>query len=82
MNAVSYSAGWMRGLCAGYKLAGHSLLRRFLVHLLLAAVLYGSGIAFLWSAAEIFSRLSSGEPAAVKILGIWEGYWRVRPKHN
>lgn len=82
VNAVSYSAAYVRGYAAGLRACGYSLLRRLLVSLVVTAILWGVSIALLWEAADVFFRLTSGETARVKVVGIWEGYWRVRPRHN
>lgn len=68
MNA-RLSRAYVCGMIRGYRLAGRSLPRRMLGTLLVAAVLWGSGIAFLWASADVFFRLSTGETAAQVVIG-------------
>jgi hypothetical protein len=78
MDALIYSTVFLHGLRAGYRMAGRSLARRFLVALCVTAVLWGASIALLWEAADVLDRLSTGEPAVV-VLGkfaIWNRLYR------
>lgn len=68
MSALTHSTAYLRGLRAGFRLAGRSLWRRFLAQLVVAAVLWGGGLGFLWASAEVFVRLSTGEPSLTKVV--------------
>lgn len=65
MSPLAYSTAYLAGVRRGYRLAGRSFPRRFLGVLLVAALLWGTGIALLWESLDIFARLSTGETAAI-----------------
>ncbi len=77
---VSLSGAWLRGLNSGYRMAGRSLFRRFFLALFVWVLLMGSGVGFLWSAADVFSRLATGEEVTKTVMGKWQAWHIVNPK--
>ena len=51
---IRESGCYIRGLQRGLRIAGYSLARRLAVHLFFASLLYGTGLAFCWYAADLY----------------------------
>ena len=73
-KALMWSRAYVAGMRAGYRRAGRSFFRRFFLQIILTVTLFGAGLGFLWSAADLFFRLRSDEPVQKVILGKW-GAW-------
>jgi hypothetical protein len=69
---------YWRGMQAGYRLAGRSLLRRFMVTFVVTAILWGASIALLWESADVLSRMTTGEPASVVVIGKIPAWLRIK----
>ena len=65
---LSLTGAWMHGLNAGYRMAGRSFFRRFIAQIVVTILLVGSGLGFLWGAADVFSRLATGEEVTKKVI--------------
>ncbi len=75
-DLLSHSTAFLRGLRAGHRQAGSSLTRRFLLHLVLAAVLYGGALGLLWAtwdtylqAADHLLTLRAVEGSPITVIG-------------
>jgi hypothetical protein len=69
---------YWRGMQAGFRMCGRSLLRRFLVTFLVTAILWGASIAVLWEAADVLSKMTTGEPVSVKVVGKIQAWLRIK----
>lgn len=79
MNALRASTCYLRGLRAGYRLAGRSLGRRWLVTLLVTAILWGISLGVAWEVVDRFARLETGQPISKVVLTKVQSYLRVYP---
>jgi hypothetical protein len=76
------SAAYIAGMRHGMRLCGRSLFRRVWLALFIWCLLVGSGVGFLWAAAEHFTQLVSGESIRVAIIHKWSGWHRVNKPIN
>jgi hypothetical protein len=70
---------WLHGLNVGYRMAGRSLFRRFIAQIIVTVLLIGGSLGCLWAAADVFSRLATGEEITKRVVGKWQAYFRVYP---
>lgn len=79
VTPLAYSSAYVRGVQRGLRMAGHSLLRRFLVFWIVAAIGWGVTFAVTWEVVDRFSRMETGQPVSVVILSKWQSWFRVFP---
>lgn len=69
VDKVRLSSAFLRGFSMGYRRAGYSLWRRFFLQIVVSVLLIGSSLGCFWAAADIFSRLRTGDSVHVVVLG-------------
>jgi hypothetical protein len=72
------TAAHARGFARGYRSAGKSLGRTVGVALFVWAVCVGSGVGFLWAAADVWSRNVSGEAVHKVVVGKVAAWIKVK----
>ena len=78
--ALSCSRAYMAGMQRGYRLCGRSLVRRFIAQIVVTTLLVGGSLGCLWAAADVFSRLATGEEVTKTVRTKWQAWHLVNPK--
>lgn len=77
---IRTSAAYVAGMQRGFRLCGRSLWRRLVAALVVWVFCLGTGLGFLWAAADVFLANTSGETVVKRVVGKFTAWNLVHPK--